>query len=164
MRAIDHVAKLQAKLASGDLHPDEPLFTLRGRDSLAEHSVRRWIQDAELVDAPTRKIGEAVELLHAMRAWPVKRIPGHPSTQTGELPPLPAGQVLFSTAPGSAPNDKRDRMAAAIQCAASYLHDATRWDQRDEADDDGTLLIDRLLDELMGIANSPEIPERSPAS
>lgn len=36
----------------------------------------------------------------------------------------------------------------AINQAADYIHDATRWDQRDEADENGLTPMDRLVERI----------------
>lgn len=45
-------------------------------------------------------------------------------------------------------DERKQAVRDAINSAASFLHDATRWDQCDEADEDGQTPMDRLVDRL----------------
>ena len=87
MRAADEIKRLQEKLDSGDIHPDEPLFTLRARDAVAAGIVRQWANKALSAGASTAKVAGAKELANLMDVWPVKQVPGRPESKRGELPP-----------------------------------------------------------------------------
>lgn len=91
MKASTELKWLQEKLESGDMHPDEPLFILRGRDVFAAETVLRWAATAASADnpPPEGKIREAMALSGEMQLWPVKQIPGKPETRVGEMPDAP---------------------------------------------------------------------------
>lgn len=80
MRAAAEIANLQAKVASGTLDPDEPIFVLRARDVLAAGLVYQWATLAEEAECPQEKLDEARACAAQMDAWPVKRSPGRPET------------------------------------------------------------------------------------
>jgi hypothetical protein len=82
MRAIDEIKRLQAKIDSGEMSPDEPLFVLRSQDLTAARTVREWAFFAELKGTPDEKIREANALADRMDEWPIKQIPGRPETRT----------------------------------------------------------------------------------
>lgn len=86
MKAKDEIARLQAKLDSGDIHPDEPLFCLRGQDITAAAAVREWVALAGKVGVPEDKRAEALNLAETMERWPCQQIPGRPATRTGNRP------------------------------------------------------------------------------
>lgn len=88
MKAKDEIKRLLAALASGDIHPDEPLFSLRGRDSLAAETVRFWSKTALRAGALPVKCAVALATARTMDAWPVKQIPGMDETRVGTLPPI----------------------------------------------------------------------------
>ena len=76
MRAADEIARLQQKLESGDLHPDEPLFCLRARDVLTQILVAEWIRVASALGTPAEKLADASKLLDQATPWKPKQIPG----------------------------------------------------------------------------------------
>lgn len=82
MKAIDEIRNLQAKLNSGDLPPNEPIFYLRAQDSTASTFVRAWAENARDYGTPEHKCIEAEVLADAMDDWPTKQIPGRPETRT----------------------------------------------------------------------------------
>lgn len=89
MNAKDEVARLQAQLDSGELPPDEPLFTIRAQDLFAESVLNHWItllaqSEPFLATKPgaCRKMGGAIACCEQIAAWPVKQIPGCPETRT----------------------------------------------------------------------------------
>lgn len=45
-------------------------------------------------------------------------------------------------------SDLRSELRQVINAAADNIHDATQWDQRCEADDDGLTPMDRLVDRI----------------
>ena len=81
MRAIDEIKRLQAKIDSGDMSPDELLFVLRSEDELAADIVCQWAWTARRHHVPDEKIVEAVQIAQQMACWPVKKIPGRPETR-----------------------------------------------------------------------------------
>ncbi len=86
MRAIDELKRLAEKIASGDMHPDEPLFILRAQDMSAPDQVAEWCRRGRHFGTPEEKLAEAMEIAEQMVAWPVKQVPGRPETRTGEPP------------------------------------------------------------------------------
>ena len=82
MNAVDEIKMLIDKLASGDIPPDEPLFTLRARDATAPGAVVAWAQVAHAAGASDKKVNAAMELAATMRHWPTKQVPGRPETRT----------------------------------------------------------------------------------
>ena len=81
MRAIDELARLAARIASGDMPADEPLFVLRGQDRDAADTVHFWASRANSHGTPLAKCDEAIELAAQMDAWPVKQTAGRPETR-----------------------------------------------------------------------------------
>ena len=81
MNAMDEFTRLQAKIESGDLPEDEPLFVLRAQDRLAANLVRSWAAYAKELGTPPGKLEEAERLADAMDLWPVKQVPGRPETR-----------------------------------------------------------------------------------
>lgn len=77
MKAAEELKRLEDKIRTGALPPDEPLFVLRARDTAAEFAVRHWANSAKELGAPEAKWREAVSLADQMRDWPVKQVPGH---------------------------------------------------------------------------------------
>lgn len=77
---------LRKKIDSGDISPDEPLFILRGRDSLAAGIVREWASIAGDTICPAEKVAEAFALADRMDQWPIKQIPGVPETRVDKTP------------------------------------------------------------------------------
>lgn len=63
------------------LPPDEPVFVLRGRDSLADLIVHRWAVAAERAGSPKAKVESAQAVARLMKKWPVKRVPGCPESE-----------------------------------------------------------------------------------
>ena len=82
MKAIDEIKRLQAKIDSGDMSPDEPLFVLRGQDQLSGDTVRFWAELARECFVPSAKVNEAEQHSLVMDAWPVKQVAGRPETRT----------------------------------------------------------------------------------
>jgi hypothetical protein len=90
MKASEEIKRLQAKLASGDLHPDEPLFVIRGQDVFAPAIVAAWAQrcidsgrECKVTAPPIEKIEESLRIAKDMLKWPVKQFPGRPDTREG---------------------------------------------------------------------------------
>ena len=81
MRAAKEIKRLQEKIESGEMHPDEPVFTLRAQDRLASEVVRFWAIEAENAGCPELKLTDAVALAVQMDDWPVKQTPGLPDTR-----------------------------------------------------------------------------------
>ena len=81
MRAIDELARLAARIASGDMPADEPLFVLRGQDLDAANTTRYWASRASHRGTPLAKYDEALDLAVQMDAWPVKQTAGRPETR-----------------------------------------------------------------------------------
>jgi hypothetical protein len=81
MKAADELRLLQEKLSDGSLPPEEPVFVLRGRDTIAAKVVRIWAVLARTDGSPPRKIAEAEALAKEMDAWPIKQIAGRPDTR-----------------------------------------------------------------------------------
>lgn len=54
---------------------NEPVFVLRGRDTLAESTILFWVREAIRAGAPTDKIHGAVGIAKECRDWPHKKIP-----------------------------------------------------------------------------------------
>ena len=75
MRAKDEIKMLQAKLDSGAIGPEEPLFTLRAQDRLAPDVVRVWAMLAGVAGTPQEKRSEALSLADSMAAWPNRKTP-----------------------------------------------------------------------------------------
>lgn len=94
MKAQEELQRLQQKLASGDLPPDEPLFVLRARDRFAAELVRRWGYRVgrHYETVPEAKLDEAFALAQAMDDWPVKQVPGRPDTRQTVIPDTPSGE------------------------------------------------------------------------
>lgn len=69
MRAQEELALVANKLASGNMTPGEPLFTLRAQDVLAPAIVEAWADQAEAGGAPESKVNEARILANEMRQW-----------------------------------------------------------------------------------------------
>ncbi len=83
MKAREELQRLQQKLESGDLPPDEPLFVLRARDRFAAELVRQWGSEVgrHYGALPREKILEAYDIARAMDDWPIKQVPGRPDTR-----------------------------------------------------------------------------------
>lgn len=84
MKASEEVKRLQSKIDSGDLSPDEPLFVLRAQDVLSSRVVREWAKHASATVCPAVRIEEALNLASLMDDWPIKQIPGCPDTRVDE--------------------------------------------------------------------------------
>ena len=54
---------------------NEPVFVLRGRDTLAESVILFWVREAIRCGVPTMKIHGATGIANACREWPNKKIP-----------------------------------------------------------------------------------------
>lgn len=48
---------------------DEPLFVLRAKDAAAVHAIQCWIEAAQDLGAPPKKLAEAEGLIAKMKAW-----------------------------------------------------------------------------------------------
>lgn len=81
MDAKSEVAHRQKQIQDGDLPEYEPTFFLRARDVLAADVVLIWASLAESRGVPAQKVSEARQLAAAMKAWPVKQVPGLPETR-----------------------------------------------------------------------------------
>jgi len=81
MRAKEEIANLVAKLDSGDLPFDEPIFVLRARDILSVPTLKAWISMAKLIQASPVKIETAERFIPVMQGWAFKRRPGCPETE-----------------------------------------------------------------------------------
>ena len=81
MLAQQEIENLQKKIASGELPADEPIFVLRARDALAAQMVEQWVGLAMMAGCPKEKTEEARQHLERMKAWPVRQMPGLPSTR-----------------------------------------------------------------------------------
>lgn len=84
MKATEEIANLIAKISSGNLHPDEPLFVLRARDVFAGLMIKEWLELVTPSGIPLEKIQEARRCLSAVIAWPTKQVPGLPHTRIKE--------------------------------------------------------------------------------
>lgn len=82
MEAFKEINRLREKMLSGDLDPEEPIFTLRGRDALAPGVVEFWCALATGFGTPAHKLAEARALAEKMRSWPIKQYPGRDDTRT----------------------------------------------------------------------------------
>ena len=51
----------------------EPVFVIRGRDTLSENTVLFWVREAIREGVPTDKVHGAVAVALACRNWPEKR-------------------------------------------------------------------------------------------
>jgi hypothetical protein len=80
MEAGPELRYRQKQISEGQLHPYEPLFTIRAQDAMSCGIVRMWCEMAKLNGVPEEKIQEAYELADKMKVWPKKRIPGRPDT------------------------------------------------------------------------------------
>lgn len=69
MRADHAIVKLQ------EYPPDEPVFVLRGGDTLAESVILFWVREAIRAGVPTDKIHGAVGVAKECRDWPHKKVP-----------------------------------------------------------------------------------------
>lgn len=79
MKAHEEIARLQAKIESGEMSPDEPLFCLRAQDVLAPNIVIEWSGEALKAGTPTAKCNEAIALAWQMKEWEgPKQVPGRP--------------------------------------------------------------------------------------
>jgi hypothetical protein len=58
-----------------DLTPSEPIFILRGRDSLAAETVMHWIGKASAAGVDVRKLKSAMAIASEMAARPGRRLP-----------------------------------------------------------------------------------------
>jgi hypothetical protein len=54
---------------------EEPVFILRGRDTLAPLAVLRWSELAEQKGVSEEKVCSAIAVSHEMRKWPANRLP-----------------------------------------------------------------------------------------
>ena len=81
MKAKDEICNLQRMIINGKLDPEEPLFVLRGQDSVAVEAILHWVGAAQIDECPPAKLAEALRLAADMLAWPVKQIPGRPETR-----------------------------------------------------------------------------------
>lgn len=92
MNAQEEIQRLQQKLASGDLPPDEPLFVLRAQDRFAAELVRYWgMRVGRHHESPPReKVLEAYDIARAMDDWPVKQVPRRPDTRMTASPDTPS--------------------------------------------------------------------------
>jgi len=82
MKASEELKRMQAKIASGDMSPDEPLFVLRAQDYLSGDTVRFWAELARECFVPSAKVDEAEQHSLVMDAWPIKQVAGRPETRT----------------------------------------------------------------------------------
>ena len=93
MKAQEELRRLQQKLESGDLPPDEPLFVLRAQDRFAADTVRAWVDQAVSAQiVPSAKLVEAERLAAMMDRWPVKQTPGRAETRRTASPDTPSGE------------------------------------------------------------------------
>jgi hypothetical protein len=95
MDAVSEVENLLAKIESGYLPPNEPLFVIRARDLSSDRMVLEWCAAARELGSPEAKIAEAKQVALAMETWPVKQVPGRPETQTGSPPTAGPEPVVF---------------------------------------------------------------------
>lgn len=70
MRVLEACAYLMEKCGI-----DEPVFILRGRDSLAANTVLLWAQLAEVNGVGEQKVCDALKVAADMREWKLKRLP-----------------------------------------------------------------------------------------
>jgi hypothetical protein len=82
MMALNEIDRLKAKIAAGELPPDEPVFVLRARDRFAASLVRTWAIMADKHGAPHDMVAEANRLADAMEEWPTKQTPGRDETRS----------------------------------------------------------------------------------
>lgn len=74
-------AKIERAMAArgegclGKAKDDEPVFILRGQDSLAADLVETWAIRARSLGCHNDKVREAMELAETMRAWSPKKDP-----------------------------------------------------------------------------------------
>lgn len=87
MKASEEVERLVKKLNDGSLHPDEPLFVIRGRDTAASSAVMIWSIIAKLAGASDEKVAGGMKIANKMEDWPVKQTAGRSETRPGEEPP-----------------------------------------------------------------------------
>nr|WP_281719934.1 hypothetical protein [Nitrosomonas nitrosa] len=66
------------------VHPDEPVFLIRGQDVVAGDAVRAWADLAEERGADQRMLEIAREQAAKMDAWPKKKIPDLPTEDEPE--------------------------------------------------------------------------------
>lgn len=66
------------------IHPDEPVFLIRGQDVVAGDAVRAWADLAEERGADQRMLEIAREQAAKMDAWPKKKIPDLPTEDEPE--------------------------------------------------------------------------------
>jgi hypothetical protein len=62
-------------VALSNAKDDEPIFVLRGQDSLAPDVVRQWADRAERAGCTIDKVREARDLADAMEQWPRRKLP-----------------------------------------------------------------------------------------
>lgn len=55
-------------------HPDEPMFILLGRDSMAPALVRQWAEQRRAAGDDAAKIANAEACADAMEAWQKRRL------------------------------------------------------------------------------------------
>lgn len=56
-------------------NPEEPIFILRGRDTLASIAVLDWARAAEGAGVREQKVCDAIKVAVKMRAWSPTRLP-----------------------------------------------------------------------------------------
>jgi len=54
---------------------DEPIFILRGRDTLAPSIVLQWSLQAQEAGVGVKKVGGAIKVATEMMVWKEKRLP-----------------------------------------------------------------------------------------
>ena len=60
---------------AGIIPDDEPVFLIRGQDTVGHHVVRTWAHLAEMIGADPDMIRMAREHADRMEAWPKHKVP-----------------------------------------------------------------------------------------
>lgn len=71
-------AQAEAALAEYDAkgyHPEEPIFILRGRDTLAADAVQHWVAKGYLLSVNPDKLVSAAAIAERMAVFPGRRLP-----------------------------------------------------------------------------------------
>lgn len=56
-------------------YSEEPVFILRGRDTLSSDVVLLWARSAEISNVNEEKVCSAIKISHEMAQWANKRLP-----------------------------------------------------------------------------------------
>lgn len=76
---------------------DEPVFLLRAQDSVAADVVRYYAAKAEATGASPEFVQKARDHATKMDAWPVKKVPDHPTQPFADAAPVGDGTSGFNS-------------------------------------------------------------------